>query len=287
MSQNGEIIVGSEGSFEMKLPDEGQHLVYCYGIVVIGNVPGYQDQYQDKVMFLFETPNAKAVFNEDIGPQPFGFSKEFTKSLDKRANLRKWIDSWRGKPLTDHEAVAFNIVAMMDVPIVANIYHKEAKNGKVYTEVSSIAPFRPQQGFKFPPRGNQKLIFTWNPPFDPATFLRIPLWIRNKMIRSTEFVNLGIQIPMLQEEAWDNDLDKVIKKPKVQTPASQQSQNQMADNAFAPQPEAPQTNIPQAQPIQQQQQQQHAPAPQQGNFNIPGNDQRGSEDSPSSGFRIP
>lgn len=279
MSQNGEIIVGSEGGFETKLPDEGQHLVYCYGIVVVGNVPGYQDQYQEKVMFLFETPNATAVFNEEIGPQPFGFSKEFTRSLDRRANLRKWIDSWRGKPLTDQEAVAFNIVAMMDVPIVANIYHKEAKNGKTYTEVSSIAPFRPQQGFKFPPRGNQKLIFTWNPPFDQNTFLRIPLWIRNKMIRSTEFVSLGMQIPMLQEETWDNNLGKVIKKPKVQTPASQQSQNQMADNAFGP---GPQSNVPQVPAPQQQQPQ--APAPQQGNFNIPSNPPQGSEDS---GFRIP
>lgn len=267
MSQNGEIIVGSSGTFESKLPDEGSHLVYCYGIVVIGTVPGYQDAYQEKVMFLYETPQAKAVFNEELGEQPYGFSKEFTRSLHKQANLRKWVDAWRGKPLTEEEATAFNIVGLMDIPIVAQIYHKEGKNSnKKYVEVSSIAPFR-QQGVQLPSRGNQKIIFTWNGAFDANTFLKLPLWIRNKMIKSTEFVNLGIAIPMLQEEVWDKTIGKVVRKPRVQDQATPQSQNQMADNAF---------NTPPPTPNHQ------APVP--SGFNIPGSKNQGSE---SSGFKIP
>jgi hypothetical protein len=282
MSQQNEIIVGSGGSFENVLPDEGQYLAYCYAIIVIGTVPGYQDKMQEKLMFLFELPTTKHVFDESRGEEPFAFNKEFTRSLSKQANMRQFVNQWRGKPLTDAEAEAFNVVGLMDIPSIVNLYHSASKKDatKKYIDISSISPFRNPvgQSTSLPRRANEVVVFDWSQPFDPVKFLKIPLWIRNKMIKSSEFINLRINIPMLNDETWDSTNMKVVKKPKMQSPQQPNVQSAAPGQNFA----APPASMPSAGDAFA------APPPPGQNFVPPQQEQKGSEDAGfNTGFNIP
>jgi len=211
------------GGSNIELPQPGQHLLYCYSIILLGEIPGYMDQLKNKILFVFEMPMQKATFIEEKGPQPFAVHAEFTHSMHKQSNMRPFVQNWAGKKLNDADAANFNIAGLLEIPALANIIHTTSKNGKEYMDISSIAP---AYGInQLPARTNEILIWTWNGAFDQEKFLKIPLWIRNKMIHSTQFHNLGLQqLPMLPGETWDSQNQKVIKQ---QNQAQQSSQGQM------------------------------------------------------------
>lgn len=221
------------------LLEPGQYLVYCYGIILLGEIPGFKDKPTRKILYLFETPNNTAVFNEDKGEQPFGLQEEFTHSMHKQSNMRGFVQNWAGKQFNDEQAARFNIVTLMNIPAIANIIHGTSKAGKEFMKIGSIGPAKGIQ--KLPNRHNKTIVWTWNEAFDANKFLTLPLWVRNKMITSSEFRALGVNIPMLNDEVWSQTEQCVVKSQQQAAAPQSQPQTQPQGPVIPGGAQAPET----------------------------------------------
>jgi hypothetical protein len=68
---------------------------------------------------------------------------QFTASLSEKANLRPFLEGWRGKAFTPEELRGFDPAQVAGVPAYINVIHEPGqKNGKavVYANIASIMP---------------------------------------------------------------------------------------------------------------------------------------------------
>jgi len=141
-----------------------------------------EDKQMNKVRLFFELPDELMVFKEENGEQPRVMSEEFTLSLHKKSNLRKFLESWRGKGFTDAEMEDFDLVKLLGAPGMLTVVHDES--GK-YANVSSVA--KVMKGMKCPKQINPTFSFGYE-PFEPELLEQIPEWIADKIKTSVEYL---------------------------------------------------------------------------------------------------
>jgi len=166
----------------------GNHVARCYQMIHIGTIEeSYLGElkHQNKVRLVFELPNECRVFNPEKGEQPFSIGKDYTLSMHEKANLRKDLESWRGKRFTDKEAEAFDISVLIGKPCMLNVVHRTSKSsGKTYSDIASITPL--PKGFECPAQVNDTMIFGYD-PFSPEIFDSLPEWLKAKIASSDEY----------------------------------------------------------------------------------------------------
>jgi hypothetical protein len=69
--------------------------------------------------------------------RPFMISKIYTLSIGKKANLRKDLETWRGKPYGEEDLKGIDVEKLIGVNCYLNIMPHE-KDGKVYGKISGI-----------------------------------------------------------------------------------------------------------------------------------------------------
>jgi hypothetical protein len=164
----------------------GNHVGRCVQMIEIGTV-NYEWQGEKKtlhkVRVTWELPLETKVFHEEKGEQPYVVSKEYTLSMHEKSNLRKDLESWRGKPFSEQEAEAFDITKLIGAPCMLNIVHN-AKDGNVYANIASITPL--PKGMVCPPQVNPSFVLSYD-NFDFAKFNGLPTWLKEKMETTPEF----------------------------------------------------------------------------------------------------
>ena len=133
------------GSFEMT--PAGVHKARCVRIVDMGTQHNIKfDVLRRRVMFLFELPETQMVDGK-----PFSISSFFTLSMNKKSNLRPFLESWRAKKFKDDEAANFDISKLVGIPCTLNIVH----DGD-YANIQSIMPCKKSE---CPKQINESFIF--------------------------------------------------------------------------------------------------------------------------------
>jgi hypothetical protein len=182
--------------------EPGNYVARCYQMIHIGtvteNILG-ENKTMNKVRIAWETPTETKVFVEEKGEQPFSVSKEFTLSLNEKANLRKFLAGWRGKDFTEQEAKAFDISALVGKPCMLNIIHKQSKQGKTFAEISSVSSI--PKGMDCPKQINKSFILSYD-EWDDDKFNSLPDFIKDKMKQSAEYKQL--KNPLIQETPVDD-----------------------------------------------------------------------------------
>jgi len=179
------IATNQGGSFEI-LP-AGSYPARCYSMVHIGTITeNIMGTIKDlnKVRITWELPTELKVFNEEKGEQPYVVSKEFTLSMNEKSNLRKFLESWRGKNFTEAEAEKFDITALLDKACQLSIIHKTAKNGNTYAEISGV--FALPKGYQMPERINKITELNYE-HFDQELFDSLPQFLKDKIVMSKEY----------------------------------------------------------------------------------------------------
>ncbi len=69
--------------------------------------------------------------------KPYLLQRRFTLSLDERANLRSFLEAWRGRRFTEEEAAGFHLTKLLGVNAYAQVMH-EVKTRGTFAEISSI-----------------------------------------------------------------------------------------------------------------------------------------------------
>lgn len=179
-------IIAEKTQSERTLAPQGNHVARCYQMIHIGTIDteymGEKKQV-NKVNITWELPNELNVFKEENGPEPFVISKEYTLSMGEKANLRKDLESWRGKGFSEQEADAFDITKLLGVPCMINIIHKTSKAGNDYAIVSGITPL--PKGLECPSQINDSFEFNYGDKFDALNKLND--WIKDKVKTSKEY----------------------------------------------------------------------------------------------------
>lgn len=183
--------------FERELIPAGNYVARCYKMVEIGTI---QTEYLGETKMLhkvrigWELPTELKVFNPEKGEQPCVIDKEYTLSLGEKANLRKDLQSWRGKAFTEQEAEAFDITNLLGVPCMLNIIHVQSKKdaSKTYQAIGSVSPM--PKGLLCPKQINPTFVFDFD-TFNQEKFESLPDFIKDQIRTSEEYKALTNPTP--------------------------------------------------------------------------------------------
>lgn len=179
--------LSDNGGKEFEAAPIGNHIARCIGLIDLGTQQGeYQGKttYARKIVIRWELPNELMSDGEWAG-QPFVVSQFYTASLSEKANLRKVLEGWRGKPFTPDELMGFESKNLLDKPCMVNITHTEKKKAKV-TGVAQVP-----KGMTVPGRVNDLLYFSLeSSEFKQATFDALPKFFQEMIQKSPEWGDL-------------------------------------------------------------------------------------------------
>jgi hypothetical protein len=186
---------------QSKLAPAGTHVAICYQIIDLGTCEqgGQFPGKKRKIQFLFELPNEKTVFSEDKGEQPFYCRNVYTLSMHEKSTLRKDVQGWLGKNLTDSEAKTFNIFKLLGQPCMISLVHVD-KGGSTYANINSISKL--PKGLTVPECYNPQLAFSPIQP-DMNAFNKLPTFIQDKIRQSDEWIlnnATGVPLPNIKSE---------------------------------------------------------------------------------------
>lgn len=205
------IIASNTGGTTYEPVPAGTYIARCFSMVHIGTIAEtYQGEskLQNKVRISWELPTETKVFKEEAGEQPYTLGKEFTLSLNEKATLRKFLESWRGKAFTEDEAKSFDVSALLNKPCMLNVIHKVSqKNGKTYAEIASVSPM--MKGIACPEQISETFMFGYD-PFEQWRFDALPDYLKDKVRTSVEYL-LAVnpshtQTPAASNETVEDDL---------------------------------------------------------------------------------
>jgi len=136
---------------------------------------------------------------------PLTISKEYTASMNEKANLRKDLQAWRGKAFADEEASQFDVSKLVGAYCMLNVIHKESGNGKTYANITGITPLPAALKNQKPDAAHKNQIFDINNP-DMDLFESFPEWLQNKIREAPEFVTERQVETVGAEEDEDGDI---------------------------------------------------------------------------------
>lgn len=181
-------IIASSQSNRVPAPS-GSHVARCYAVIDLGTQhnPHFGTDSR-KVLLQFELPTELHTFKEENGPEPFVVSREFSLSLSPKANLRPFLEGWRGRPFSEEELAKFDISVLAGQPCLMNIIHEE-KNGKTYANIASVMKMPKAMG-ECPSAHNPITVLSLDGDFKQSDYDRLPEWIRKKIEVTKEYRSL-------------------------------------------------------------------------------------------------
>lgn len=113
---------------------EGLHPAVCCDVIDLGIVKTqFGDKHMVRLVWQIEATNKDG--------RRFTPGRQFTASLDRRANLRKVLEGWRGRAFTAAEEEKFDLENLLEKCCQIQIQHVPADGGKVYANVVTVVPY--------------------------------------------------------------------------------------------------------------------------------------------------
>lgn len=181
------MLLSDSGGKEFEHASVGNHVARCVGMIDLGTQEQTYEgktSYARKIVLRFELPN-ELMQDGDYAGKPFLVSKFYTASLSEKANLRRDLESWRGRPFTAQELAGFDSKNVLDKPCMVNVVHTEKGKAKV----TSVTPI--PKGMQVPPRVNDLLYFSLErDEFKPEVFDKLHDYYKGQITQSPEWAEL-------------------------------------------------------------------------------------------------
>jgi hypothetical protein len=202
--------VESSGGFENTPP--GMHLARCYQIIDLGTQKSEYDgipKFNRTLMISWEIHGN----GEDGHPivmkdgRPFSQSNFYNLSWSEKANLRKDLQSWRGKPFNQEELRRFDLKNVLGAWCMVNVIEKENRAGKVKSVINGITPVPAvikQSGL--PQAFNTNIIFNLQDP-DLGVYDILSEYIKGKIQSSPEWQKLQgkpTTAPIIAKDSYED-----------------------------------------------------------------------------------
>lgn len=123
---------------EFPLAPEGVHRAVCVDVhpIFTEERPAqYGGGIVDKTRLVWQLEDA------DENGTPYEVAKAMTASLHEKANLRKILESWRGRQFTPQELKGFDLDTVIGASCQLQLLHNVSKaNGRTYANIQAIMP---------------------------------------------------------------------------------------------------------------------------------------------------
>jgi len=180
----------SGDSFEREIPEAGMQDAVLSKIFDLGQ----QDSpYGRKHQVLFVWELGETMKEGNFKGNRFVLTQTFTFSLNEKANLRKTLESWTAKQMSEEKArEGVDLMQFVKRPATLNVVHGEKRDGSLYAKVSTVMPARKDAPMLFP-----ELADDW-----------CPEWIANKMREG--LVSMEGEPGEMTEKAPEPEKEEVI-----------------------------------------------------------------------------
>ena len=132
-------LIIKEDPSQYPVPDETLHNAVLVDAVALGKIDTPWGP-KEKVSLIFE------LETEDENGKQFIVGKRFTKSLNEKSSLRKFLEKWRAKTYTTEELQkGINLEDLIGLNATILIVHHE-KEDRTYANVESILPHKNSRG---------------------------------------------------------------------------------------------------------------------------------------------
>ena len=122
------------------VPDEGLHSAVCVDAISIGKIETPWGA-KHKVSLIFELETT------DEDGRRFIVGKRFTKSLNEKASLRKFLEKWRGSKYTPDELQkGVDLENLIGLNATLFIVHNETSEERIFANIESILPHKDKNG---------------------------------------------------------------------------------------------------------------------------------------------
>lgn len=131
------LTIAESGSNDFTPCPAGTFTARCAALIDLGtqvSVFDGEEKRAKKVMLSFEITDCESRRNDG---SPFIVSKRFTASLHAKAGLRKFLESWRGRPFTPEELRGFDLKNVLALDCLVGVVH-ETKGDKTYANLGSV-----------------------------------------------------------------------------------------------------------------------------------------------------
>lgn len=126
------VIKEQEGHFDPAPP--GLHAAVCCDVVDLGMVDGkFGPKRKLKLIWQLKARNKQG--------ERFQARASYTQSLMEGSNLRRDLESWRGRAFTDAERKGFDVEKLIGVNCQLSLKHNVSKStGRTYAQVTAVLP---------------------------------------------------------------------------------------------------------------------------------------------------
>lgn len=198
--------VSDTGGGDFKPAPAGTHFGVCDMIVDLGHQKTTYmgaETVKKQAYLRWQVPGqriewADADGNKREGPMIIG--KTYTASLAEKANLRKDLQSWRGRVFTDEELKGFQMVKVLGIGATITVTHAE-KNGRTFANIASVGGI--PHGIDMPRPEGDTIIYDDD---HPDNLSKLPKWLQDKIAARVEPPS-STDLPEQRSPAFDSDLD--------------------------------------------------------------------------------
>ena len=164
------------GNSDFPMLDEGGYLARVYSIVDIGiHNTNFGEKHQ--VVISWELPTELG----DDG-RPYAQSRFYTMSLNEKANLRKDLESMKGKipndKLEDPTFVDSIFTKLLGTPAQLSVSQYTNKDGYLRNGIEGIG--KPMKGVSIPEAVNDTVLFDLE-HYDQKIYNNLPDWLKAKI----------------------------------------------------------------------------------------------------------
>ena len=182
------IVSAPEGGSKWPLLEAGTYPAVCIGIIDIGehDNPMYATSAR-KVIIMWEMPGE--TMEIDGKEESRVMSETYTASLGDKANLRKMLDGWRGRPFSPEELKGFDLRSILGVPCLLGTVVKEKANGQgQFAKISTVSKL--PKGFQVPQPRNVPSSFDLDAPTALQDMEALPKWVQDRIKESITYQSM-------------------------------------------------------------------------------------------------
>ena len=132
----------SEGGTDFTPAPEGLHPAVCVDVEDLGIIKtSFGQKHQIRVVWQIADKNDRG--------ERFQIRRQYTPSLFEGSNLRRDLESWRGKAFTPEQLNRFDVENLIGANCQLQVVHRKSAKNRTYANVQAIVP---------PAKGMPKLV---------------------------------------------------------------------------------------------------------------------------------
>lgn len=176
------------GSARVLVP-AGSHVAVCVGVYDLGTQTDAFDGKPKVAMKCWIDFQLTEENSPDGHPVTIG--SFFSVSLHEKATLRKFLDSWRGRPFTPDELKGFHLGKLLGAPCMLNVIHNTKPDGSIRDKIAAIMTL--PKGMNKPTPTIKPLMLELEPGIDRQAFEALPDFLKVIAAKSPEYTKVFVR----------------------------------------------------------------------------------------------